>query len=124
MARAVVWVSELKYVTASPLDCPTLQQLSESGEQREWYVYPAAGNAHSLNVTVYAVHADPLMMLNEITLQVTKWLCRYGIEANIGEIWVRSEQAVNDEIRKLIERLVGHGHPKPREVLTHEGGPC
>ena len=104
-AQKVVWVSDLKYVTAAPLDRVIFQQLNRSGEEREWYAYPQAENAAGLDIRVYAVHGTPLMTLNEVIPQVTGWLQEYGIEATLGEIQVRSERAVNDEIKQLIEGL-------------------
>lgn len=101
----VTWVSDLNYVTAVALDRVVLQQLSESGEQQEWYAYPMVDDAPGFDIRVYAVHDTPLMALNEVIPQVTRWLRRHGVEATLGEIQVRSEQAVNDEIRQLIDRL-------------------
>lgn len=110
-AQKVVWVSDLKYVTAAPLDRLIFQQLSRSGEEREWYAYPPADNAAGLDIRVYAVHGGPLMALNEVIPAVTRWLQENGIEATLGEIQVRSEQAVNDEIKRLIEELRRHNYP-------------
>jgi hypothetical protein len=110
-AQKVVWVSDLKYVTAAPPDRVIFQQLSRSGEEREWYAYPQADNAPGLDIRVYAIHGTPLMALNEVIPQVTRWLQEYGIEATLGEIQVRSEQAVNDEIKQLIEGLRPHNYP-------------
>jgi hypothetical protein len=110
-AQKVVWVSDLKYVTAAPLDRLVFEQLSRSGEEREWYAYPQADHAAGLDIRVYAVHGAPLMVLNEVIPQVTRWLQENGIEATLGEIQVRSEQAVNDEIKQLIEELRRHNYP-------------
>lgn len=110
-AQQVVWVSDLKYVTTTPLDRGIFQQLSGSGEQREWYAYPKADDASGLDIRVYAVHGTPLMALNEVIPQVTGWLQEYEIEATLVEIQVRSEQAVNDEIRQLIEELRLQNYP-------------
>ncbi|MBV8995930.1 MAG: hypothetical protein JO287_20005 [Pseudonocardiales bacterium] len=110
-AQKVVWVSDLKYVTAAPLDRVIFQQLSRSGEEREWYAYLQADNAPGLDIRVYAVHGTPLMALNEMVPQVTGWLQEYGIEATLDEIQVRSEQAVNDEIKQLIEEVRPHNYP-------------
>jgi hypothetical protein len=108
----VVWVSDLKYVTTAALDRVIVQQLSESGQQREWYVYPMVDDAPGLDIRVYAEHGAPLMALTEVITQVPRWLRRYGIEATLGEIQVRSEQAVNDEIQQLIEGLRPRNHPR------------
>jgi hypothetical protein len=110
-AQKVVWVSDLKYVTAAPLDRVVFQQLSGSGEEREWYAYPRADNALGLDIRVYAVHGTPLMALNEMIPQVARWLQEYGIEATLSEIQVRSEQAVNDEIKQLIAELRPRSYP-------------
>src|SRR5437764_12750656 len=99
-AQKVVWVSDLKYVTAAPLDRLILQQLSRSGEEREWYAYPQADNAAGLDIRVYAVHGSPLMALNEVIPAVTRWLQENGIETTLGEIQVRSEQAVKYEHKR------------------------
>lgn len=107
----VVWVSDLKYVTAAALDRVIVQQLSESGEQWEWYVYPMVDDAPGLDVRVYVEHGTPLLVLNEVIVQVTSWLRRNGIEVTLGEIQVRSEQAVNDEIQQLIEGLRPRNYP-------------
>lgn len=101
----VTWVSDLNYVTSEAPDRVVLQQLSESGEQQEWYAYPMVDDAPGLDIRVYAVHDTPLMVLNEVIPQVTRWLRRHGIEATLGEIQVRSEHADNTEIRQLIDGL-------------------
>ncbi len=106
----VVWVSDLRYVTTVAPDREILQQLSESGEQQEWYAYPMVDDAPGLDIRVYAVHDNPLMALNEAIPLVTRWIQRHGIEATLGEIHVRSEQAVNDEIKQLIEGLRSRNH--------------
>jgi regulator of PEP synthase PpsR (kinase-PPPase family) len=107
--KQVTWVSDLKYVTATALDHMVLHQLSESGEQQEWYVYPMVDHTPGLDIRVYATHETSLIALNEVIPQVTRWLWKHGIEATLDEIQVRSEQAVNDEIKKLIEELRSRG---------------
>jgi hypothetical protein len=60
----VVWVSDLRYMTTAALDRVIVQQLSESGDQREWYAYPMVDDAPGLDIRVYAEHSNPLMALN------------------------------------------------------------
>lgn len=101
----VAWVSDLKYVTTAALDHAIFHRLYGSGEQQDWYAYRKADDPHGLDIRVYVAHGTPLMALNEVIPQVTRWLQTHGIEALLTEIQVRSEQADNDEIKQLIEEL-------------------
>lgn len=116
----VVWVSDLKYVTTTALDHAIFHQLNELGEQQDWYAYRKAHDPHGLDIRVYVAHGTPLTALNEVIPQVTRWLQAHGIEALLTEIQVRSEQAVNDEIKQLIEELrpQNYQHTADRTGIT------
>jgi hypothetical protein len=79
-AHQVVWVSDLKYVTTTAVDGAVLRQLSESGGQREWYVYPKHDDLFGIDVTAYAAHDDPLIMLNAVVPKSRGGLSRPGLK--------------------------------------------
>lgn len=105
VSETVVWVSDLKYITITAIDRVIIERLNESGERREWYAYPRVDDASCLDIRVYAAHCTLLMALDEVIPRVTTWLQMHGVEAILDEVQVRTEHAVTDEIRQLIEEL-------------------